>query len=63
MSDTAIIRVTDDTDPAEIREAITNLARTASRCPAHWVERKAHWHERINSLLDELDGRAAAPHA
>lgn len=57
MSNTAIVRVTDDTPPDEIREAITNIARTAARCPAHWVERRAKMHERINALLDELEAR------
>ena len=55
--DTPIVRVTDETTPEELREAITNLARTASRCPAHWVERKAKLHERIDALLYELEGR------
>ena len=57
MTDTAIIRVTDDTPPEDIREAITNIARTAARCPAHWVDRRARMHERINALLDELEMR------
>ena len=57
------IRVTDETTPEELREAITNLARTASRTPAHYVETKAKYHARIDALLDELDGRAATPHA
>lgn len=39
----------------ELREAITNLARTSSRSPAHWVDRKAEWHHRINQLLDLLE--------
>lgn len=58
MTDTAIVRVSDDTPADEIREAITNIAKTAARCPAHWAERWAKMHERINALLDELDARA-----
>jgi hypothetical protein len=58
VTDTAIVRVTDDSTPDEIREAIANIARTASRCPAHWTERRGKMHERINALLDELDARA-----
>ena len=57
MADTAIVRVTDDTPPEEIREAITNIARTGARCPAHWTDRRAKMHERINALLDELEWR------
>jgi hypothetical protein len=57
MTDTAIVRVTDETTAEELREAITNLARTASRCPSHWTERKAKMHERINALLTELENR------
>jgi len=52
-----IIRVTDETSAEELRAAITNLARTAARCPAHWVERKAVLHGRIDALLTELDGK------
>ena len=58
MADTAIVRVTDDTPADEIREAITNLAHTAARCPAHWTDRRAGMHARINALLDELEARA-----
>lgn len=50
-----VLRVTDDTTPAELREAITNMARTAARCPAHWTDRKAEIHNRINALLSELE--------
>ena len=57
VTDTAIVRITDETTPEELREAITNLAATAARLPAHWVERKATMHARINALLDELQGR------
>ena len=43
------------TTPDEIREAITNLAHTASRMPAHWVERRATIHARIDELLTPLE--------
>lgn len=59
-ADTAIVRVTDDSTPDEIREAITNIARTAAMCPAHWTERRAAMHARINALLDELEARTCA---
>ena len=54
---TPAIRVTDDTTADELREAITNLAATASRMPAHWTDRKAALHGRIDALLDELAAR------
>ena len=40
---------------AELREAITNMAATAARMPAHWVDRKAALHVRINELLSDLE--------
>lgn len=43
--------------PDEIKEAITHLARTASRLPAHWIDRHDALHQKINALLDELVGR------
>lgn len=54
-ADTAIVRVTDDTSADELREAITNLSATAARLPAHWTDRKAVLHGRIDALLYELD--------
>lgn len=57
MTMTPAIVITDDTTPDELREAITNLAATASRMPAHWTDRKAAMHARIDALLDELGAR------
>ena len=45
----------DHADRLELTEAITHLAATAARMPAHWVDRKAMLHDRINELLDLLD--------
>jgi hypothetical protein len=39
----------------ELCEAITNMARTASRLPVHWTERKAKLHQRINDMLSDLE--------
>lgn len=50
-----VIRVTDDTTKAELEEAMTNMAATAARMPAHWVERKAATHRRIDALLGEWE--------
>lgn len=52
------IVVTDDTTADELREAVTNLAHYAMRLPAHWTERKAETHAKIDALLDELDKKA-----
>lgn len=52
------IVVTDDTTAEELREAITNLGAYAARLPAHWTDRRADTHRRINVMLDELDKKA-----
>lgn len=57
VTDTAILRVTDETTAEELREAITNLNQYAMRLPAHWKDRKATIHARINVLLTELENR------
>lgn len=59
MTMTPAIVITDDTTPDELREAITNLAATASRMPSHWTDRRAALHARIDALLDELGTRDA----
>ena len=45
----------DEDTVADLREAITHLARTTMRQPTHWVDRKAATHARINELLDQLE--------
>lgn len=42
----------------ELREAITNMAHTAARMPAHWTERRAAIHAQIDALLDQLEACA-----
>jgi len=49
------IVVTDATTKAELAEAMTNMAATAARMPAHWTDRKAAIHARIDVLLDEYE--------
>ena len=44
----------DEETAADLREAITHLAATTARQPAHWIDRKAKAHARINELLDQL---------
>jgi hypothetical protein len=53
-----VIVGSDETTREELCEAITNMARTASRLPAHWAERRATLHERINAMLDQLEAMA-----
>lgn len=36
---------------AELEEALTNLAHTAARLPAHWADKRAAIHLRIDELL------------
>ena len=40
---------------AELEEAITGHARTASRLPRHYVHKKAALHKVINDLLDQWE--------
>jgi len=44
---------------AEIQEALTSMAATAARMPAHWAERKAAIHKQINQLLTDLENAPA----
>jgi hypothetical protein len=43
----------------ELAEAITNMAATAARMPAHWAERRGKIHEQINRMLDALEALPA----
>jgi hypothetical protein len=45
----------DEDTAAEIREAITHLAATAAKLPAHWVDRKKALHDQINEHLESLE--------
>lgn len=45
----------DETTAEDIREAITHLSATAARIPAHWADRKATIHAKINDHLDHLE--------
>lgn len=52
---------------AELIEAIQHHNATLRRMPAHWTERRAGLHAKVNDLLDQLEamdrGQATAPHA
>lgn len=62
-----VVRVTDATTRAELEEAMGNIRATLRRMPAHWTERRAGLHAKINALLDDWerapDGRPPASDA
>lgn len=53
------IVVSDDSTREEVAEALTHLARKASRVPAHWTDRKAAIHAAMNDLLDQYEAMPA----
>lgn len=46
------------TTRAEIEAAITEHNRTLSRMPAHWADRRASIHNKINQLLSQWEAAA-----
>jgi hypothetical protein len=66
-----IVRVTDNTTKAELEEAITSHRATLARMPAHWTDRRAALHAKIDAMLADwerapdprVDGRPATPDA
>lgn len=44
---------------AELVEALTHHAATLKRMPAHWTERRASVHAKVNDLLDQLEAMDA----
>lgn len=47
------LRITDDTTRADLEEAMVNLVHTLHRMPAHWTDRRAVLHGKLDLLLDE----------
>lgn len=47
------IRVTDDTARADIEEALRYVNESLHRMPAHWTDRRAALHAKIDALLDD----------
>jgi hypothetical protein len=37
----------------ELEEAMTNVVATLKRMPAHWEDRRAGMHRKLNDLLDQ----------
>lgn len=53
------IRITDDTTRAELEEAITSHRETLRRMPAHWTDRRAAIHAKIDAMLDDWEAAGA----
>lgn len=53
MAETIVIR--DDTTRAELEEAMTNVVATLHRMPAHWVDRRAGLHARLDAMLTDWE--------
>lgn len=51
----SVIRVTDETTRAELEEAIANIGATLHRTPAHWTEKRAALHAKIDALLTDWE--------
>ena len=49
------ILITDDTTRAELEEAIANVVATLHRMPAHWTDRRAALHAKVDALLDDWE--------
>lgn len=57
--DNVSITADQPTTRAEIEAAIVEHNRTLSRMPAHWADRRASLHDKINALLDQRDQATA----
>lgn len=45
--------ITTDTTMHDLEEAMTNIVATLHRMPAHWVDRRATYHQQLDTLLDQ----------
>lgn len=52
---TEVVRVTDQTTRAELEEALSNIVGTLHRMPAHWVDRRAALHAKIDAMLEDWE--------
>lgn len=53
MPDTIVI--TDETTRAELEEAMTNIVATLHRMPAHWTDRRAGLHAKLDHMLEDWE--------
>lgn len=51
--DRVTILITDDTTRAELEEAMHNVVATLHRMPAHWTDRRAALHAKLDALLED----------
>ena len=51
MADVIVIH--DDTTRAELEEAMRNVVETLHRMPAHWTDRRAKLHAKLDDLLGD----------
>lgn len=47
------VRVTDETTRAELEDTMRQVTATLHRMPAHWTDRRAALHAKLNVLLED----------
>lgn len=47
--------ITDDTTKAELEQALTEHVRTLQRMPAHWADRRAALHAKLDAMLTDWE--------
>ena len=50
---TETIVIKDDTSRAELEEAMANIVATLHRMPAHWTDRRASLHAKLDVMLED----------
>jgi len=50
-----VMVITDDTTRAELEEAMANMVTTLHRMPAHWTDRRASLHAKIDAMLEDWE--------
>lgn len=49
------IVITDETTRAELEEAMANVVATLHRMPAHWTDKRAGLHAKLDLLLTDWE--------
>ena len=52
---TETIVIKDDTTKAELEEAMANVVATLHRMPAHWTDRRASLHAKLDAMLSDWE--------
>ena len=55
MTTTHTIVIKDDTTRAELEEAMANIVATLHRMPAHWTDRRASLHAKLDVMLEDWE--------